>query len=361
MKVWIVTALLLTACACHKKEAPAAKPIYYVEVTKAQAKNVTLFNHYVGHVQPYVQVEVQAQVEGMLTGYYFKEGDEVQPGDLIFTIDARPYEAQLSRTKAALSQSIANLRYSEEVVRRNEALAKDDFVSPLQYDQYKTEVLTSKAAIEVNQAEIEAAQVNLSYCTIYSPIRAVTGQLKIQVGNLIQNAGQTLVLLNQITPTYVYFSVPQKDLTRIMQLANNQTLNIESYLGEKVSESGTLDLIDNQINDKTGSIWLRGVFPNEKKTLWPGEFVDVKLFLEEKQNAILLPSEAVTLGQKGKYVYVVQQNKTVEVRIVQTGQRFGGEILIEKGVDADDLVVTQGQINLTNGAKVKIKNSGGQS
>lgn len=354
--------LILSCClfvGCHKKEAPPPPPLPQVVVVTPKVEDTTLFNRYVGHVKPLVQVQVTSQVEGVLTGLYFTEGQEVKKGDLIFTIDERPYEAQLAKAEAALALSVANLKYAADVEKRNSALVAKDYVSKLQYDQYTTNVLTAEAQIAENKADIETAKINLSYTRIHAPMDAVTGMLQVDVGNLIKNASdQPLVVLNQITPVYVNFSVPQKDLPSIMQLHRKTPLQVEAILNPKTSFMGSLDLIDNQVDDKTGSIWLRGVFPNQEKLLWPGEFVDVHLLLETKKGAILVPTEAISIGQGGSYVYVVREDNTVEKRQVEVGMRIDTMTIIEKGVQPNDRVVVQGQINLGPGKKVTIKSQG---
>jgi multidrug efflux system membrane fusion protein len=350
---------LLFLSSCQKKPVEHKSP-FQVEVTKPKVENVQLYNTYVGNVQPFLQVEVKAQVEGILTGAFFKEGDEVREGDLIFTIDSRPYVAQLQKAEGALAQSVANLRYAQDVAKRNTRLAQEEYISQEQYDEYITNVLTNKAAVKENEADIETAKINISYCNIHAPMNAVTGKIDLQVGNLIKNAGDTpLVTLNQITPTYTYFSVPQKDLTQVMKLHREKKLEVHAFLdGDyKHPHVGTLDLIDNQVNDQTGSIWMRGIFPNEEKILWPGEFVDVRLILGERKNAVLIPTDAIALGQKGKYVFVIIDNDIAELRWIQTGQRIDEMTIIEKGIEPGEFVVTQGQINLGNGTKVKIKGS----
>lgn len=350
--------LLLFFISCSKKTEEVKPSTFQVEVIKPTIKDVNLYKSYVGNVQPYVQVEIRAQVEGELTGYFFTEGQTVKAGQLLFTIDSRPYEAQLLKAEAALAQSLANLRYSEDVVSRNTKLARDDFVSQVQYDEYLTSVLNYKAQIKGNEADIKTAQINISYCNIHAPIDAVTGKLQIQVGNLIQYAGSTpLITLNQITPTYAYFSVPQKDLPNIMKLHREKPLKVSAFLENDYTEpyDGALDLIDNQVNDQTGSIWLRGVFLNEEQMLWPGEFVDVRLYTKPVENALLVPTEAISIGQKGKYVFIIHSDMKAELRYVETGQRMDNMTLIKKGIEPGELVVTKGQINLGNGTLVTIK------
>jgi multidrug efflux system membrane fusion protein len=357
MRVFYIVFLILSA-SCHKKQEAPKKHGFPIEVVKPTVKNITLYKSYVGNIQPFIQVEVKAQVEGELLSYYFTEGQQVKKGDLLFKIDERPYKAQLLKAEGALEQSLANLSYSKDVAKRNKELAKDEFVSQQQYDQYLTDVLRYEGQVKQNEADIQTAKINISYCNIHSPIDAVTGRLQIQVGNLIKNAGSTpLITLNQITPIYVYFSVPQKDLSMIMKLHRQKSLKIHSFLesDNKTPYIGDLDMIDNQVNDQTGSIWLRGVFSNEEQMLWPGEFVDVQLLLEPVDNAILVPSEAVSIGQKGKYVFIVKEDNIAEIRYIETGQRFDKMTFVKKGLKPSDLIVTKGQINLGNGTPVTIK------
>ncbi|NGX46987.1 MAG: Multidrug resistance protein MdtA [Chlamydiae bacterium] len=356
--LFLLPFLLLSGC--HKKQ-ELQKPVFQVEVTKPKVENVQLYNTYIGNVQPFLQVEIKAQVEGVLTGAYFKEGNEVEEGDLIFTIDSRPYVAALQKAEGALAQSVANLRYAQDVAKRNASLAQEDYVSKVQYDEYITNVLTYKASVKENEADIETAKINISYCNIHAPMNSVTGKIELQIGNLIRNAGETpLVTLNQVTPTYTYFSVPQKDLTQIMQLHREKKLGVHTFLNGdyKNPYCGTLDLINNEVNNQTGSILMRGVFPNEEKMLWPGEFVDVHLILGEKKNAILIPTEAITLGQKGKYIFTIKEDDTTELKWVETGQRINDMTIIEKGVEPGDRVVIEGQINLGDGTKVAIREKG---
>jgi multidrug efflux system membrane fusion protein len=351
--------ILALLASCEKKPTETRAPPTVLTVT-AEAKDTPIQKIYVGHVQAYVQVEIKSQVEGVFTGYYFTEGQEVKEGDLMITIDSRPYEAQLEKAQGALAESIANLRLSEDTVRRYSKLASEDYVAQLQYDEYLTNVAINKAEIAQNKAEIETAKINISYCNIHAPITGVTGRLQIQQGNLIQNAGDTpLVLLNQITPTYVYFSVPQKDLPEIMRAHRENPLKLQAVLSGDSSHpfDGILDLIDNQIDESTGSLWLRGVFANEEKMLWPGEFTDVTLILSIKKDAVLVPAEAVVLGQKGHYAYVIKEDHTAEFRAVKLGERYGDFYIINEGIKAGEQIATEGQINLTPGEKVSIKKS----
>jgi RND family efflux transporter, MFP subunit len=327
-------------------------------VTEVQVADTAIFNTYVGHVTPYVQVEVRAQVEGELTGYFFTEGAEVKAGDLLFTLDSRPYEAQLAKAKAALANTMATLDFAKETAQRNQKLAEEEFVATLQYDEYLTNVETANANIEAAKADIEMAQINISYCNIHSPVSGVTGKLEFDVGNLITNAAATpLVTINQIAPIYIYFSVPQNDLPQIMKLQRTSSLRVEALLNNDKEQcfAGTLDFIDNQVDEKTGSISMRAVFENETKMLWPGEFTQLRLILEVKKGALLIPKEAIQIGQEGASVFVLKPDQSVELKKVETGQVVENQILILSGLAAGDLIVVEGQINLSNGVKVLVQ------
>jgi len=355
MKILLILLSLILLVGCDKQEV-ATKPPPQVEITTPLVQDTELFNQYVGHVEATVQVDVQAQVEGELLETFFTEGQEVKKGDLIFTIDKRPFEAQLKKAEGALAESIANLRYAEDVVKRNTKLAKEDYVSKLQYDQYITNVLMSKAAIIQNKADIESAKINISYCNIHAPTDGITGVINIDEGNLITNAEATpLVTLMKISPVYTYFSIPQKDLPHVMELHKKKPLKVIAILNEDYTFEGELDLIDNQVDQKTGSIWLRGIFPNEERMLWPGEYVNIHLLLGLEKDAILLPNQAISLGEKGKYVFIIDEDNVAELRYVETGDIVGDLTLIKKGIEPGEQVVTKGQINLAPKMSVTTK------
>lgn len=343
--------ICLALASCHQKPKPVEAPPVAVKVVEPRIADVPRYKTYIGNISPFIQVQVRSQVEGLLTGVFFTEGQEVKEGDLLFTIDPRPYEAQLEKAQAALALTEANLHLAQETVQRYTKLSEVDYVAKLQYDQYLTQVQTNEATIKQSLADIESAKINLSYCTIHSPINALTGVLQIKQGNLIQNAGQEpLILLNQITPIYCYFSVPQNDLPEIMRFHRSSPLKIQVN-----SYNGVLDLIDNQINNKTGAILLRGIFPNEDKMLWPGEFAEVQLVLEELKNALVLPSDAVFIDQNGTSVFVIKPDQTAELRKVDVLERIEKESIISSGLKPGEKVVVEGQINLISGTKVVVK------
>lgn len=355
MKIALLLLLLLTT-ACSKKQVPS-KIAPYVSIGKATSQDVPVYFDYVGHVEAYQSVDIKAQVSGLIKGQYFTEGEGVKAGDLLLTIDDRPYRAALAKVEAELAYNLANLRQAKETVARYSLLIKDKYVSELDYDQYITNVYTTEAAIKQNYADIETARINLDYCTITAPITGVTSKLLIEVGNYIPVGGANpLMSLKQVTPIKVQFNAPEKDLAKIKAANDESPLKVIAYLQE-VPIEGKLSLIDNAVSTQTGMILLEAVFPNQDKRLWPGEFVDTKVIIEIKKQATVIPAQAVLLGEEGPYVYVITSNKTAELKAVTPGQKEGGLIVIEKGISPGDTVVVEGQINLSPGDSVTIKNN----
>jgi multidrug efflux system membrane fusion protein len=314
---------------------------------------------YIGHMVAKTNVEVMAQVSGNLVAQYFIEGQEVKKGDLLLLIDPRPFEAALAKAEATLAQTYATLQYDKETTIRYAPLVQQDFISQLNYDQYITNVLVDEAVIDQNKADLETAKINLGYCYITAPMDCITGKLQVKTGNYVDaNSGTQLTLLNQIQPILVDFYIPETDLFTIQEKQRKGSLKLIVYPdpSHKSAFSGELTLIDNQVNTGTGAILLEGTLPNEEKILWPGHFVDVRLILDLKKGSLLLPNEAVMVGQKGRYVYIVKPDSTVEARNVKVGQIYEDKYTsIESGITANDRIVTQGQLNLYPGMKVQIK------
>jgi multidrug efflux system membrane fusion protein len=304
-------------------------------------------------------VKVLSQVSGTVVAQYFEEGQAVKRGDLLLVIDPRPFEAALASAQATLAQTCATLRYDKERTLRYGPLVQQDFISQLNYDQYVTSVLVDEAIVAQNKASIETAQINLGYCYIEAPMDSITSKLLVKTGNYVDaNSGTELMLLNQIQPILVDFDVPETDLLTIQEQQQKGTLKLVVYPdpAHKHAFEGELTLIDNQINTNTGTVLLEGTLPNEQNILWPGHFVDVRLILEEKKGALLLPNDAILIGQKGHYVYVVKPDSTIEARYIKMGQRYGDSLIsIESGISAGEQIITEGQLNLFPGLKVDIQ------
>jgi multidrug efflux system membrane fusion protein len=348
--------LWLTAC---QEAPPPEKPPHLVSVVKPLVRDVPVYIDYIGHIVAKTSVTVMSQVSGNIVAQYFVEGQEVKQGDLLLVIDPRPFEATLAKAEATVAQTYATLHYDKETTFRYGPLVKQDFISQLNYDQYVTNVIVDEAVIAQNKADLETAKINLGYCYIEAPMDCVTGKLQVKTGNYVDaNSGTDLVLLNQIQPILVDFDVPETDLLTIQELQQKAMLKLIVYPdpAHKHSFAGKLTLIDNQVNTATGTVLMEGTLPNEEKLLWPGHFVDVRLILEEKKGALLLPNDAVMNGQKGHYVYVVKSDSSIAVKTVKIGQRYDDSyVCIESGIGPHEQVVTEGQLNLFPGTKVQIQ------
>ncbi|MGE5195733.1 MAG: efflux RND transporter periplasmic adaptor subunit [Anaerolineae bacterium] len=355
---WAAACLLATAITGCVKKPPSPPMPVAVTAVKPTLCDTALYLDYVGHIEPITKIEVRSQVEGVITGQYFIEGREVSQGDLLFTIDSRPFVSALQKAEATLALNLATLRYAKETALRYSKLVEDDFVAQLDYDQYLTNVLVDEATISENLADIETARINLDYCSIRSPIAGIVGITQIDEGNLIENAGKTpLVTINQISPINANFYIPEKDLPRIQGLQEKSPLQVHIFLNHDLAHPfvGHLTNIDNQVDETTGTIFLKATLPNSDKALWPGEFVDVRVFLEKQIGGLLLPSQAVQIGQQGPYVYVIEDDDTVRLQQVVQAQRMGDHILIQKGLKSDETVVLDGQLNLRPGSRVSIQ------
>lgn len=360
MKYAKYSLILLLGVYCCKKAPPSPPPESpSVTVTKPFVCNAPVYMDYIGHIVAKRNVELMAQVSGVLTAQYFEEGQEVKKGDLLLVIDPRPFETALAKAEAAVAQTYATLRYDKETTVRYGPLVQQDFISQLNYDQYVTNVLVDEAVVAQNKASLEDAKIHLGYCYITAPMDCVTGKLQVKTGNYVDASSNTqLTLLNQIQPILVDFYIPETELFAIQQKQRQGNLKLIVYpdVAHKCGFEGELTLIDNQINTGTGAILLEGTLPNEKKALWPGHFVDVRLILDQKEGTLLLPSDSVMIGQQGHYVFIVNPDSTIETRSVKVGQTYENQYTsIESGITPNDKIVTQGQLNLYPGMKVQIK------
>jgi multidrug efflux system membrane fusion protein len=354
----VVTVFLF---ACSKKSVPPPR-MEKAPVTAATViqKAVPIQLRAIGNVEAYSTISVKSQIEGVLTRVHFKEGQYVNKGDILFTIDPSPYEAALKQAEANLAKDNAQLENAHKEVSRYEDLVKKGYVAQEQYDQIRTNAAALEATVNADKALVENAHLQLKYCYIYSPINGRTGNLIANEGNLIKaNADNPMVTINQIQPIYVTFSVPEQYLNEIKKYMADRKLNVEAFISKEdvMPEQGVLTFIDNTVDMATGTIKLKGTFANKGKLLWPGQFVNVFLTLTMQPNAIVIPSQAVQAGQSGVYVFVIKSDLTAESRPVVVARSLDGESVIEKGLQPGEKVVTDGQLRLVPGAKVEIKTS----
>jgi multidrug efflux system membrane fusion protein len=381
-----VFAAAITFTGCAKKEAQTERRMASpVLVAKVQMQDVPIQVTGIGTVEAYSTASVKSLVAGSLDQINFTEGQDVKQDSLLFTIDPRPYQAALVGAQANLARDTAQVKQAEATVAKDQANARNAAVEKHryeqlyqkgvfpkeQYDQASTTsdaleaavradqaaVDTSNQAIRVDQAAIDAAKLNLDYCYIRSPFDGRTGTLLVHRGNIVKSNDTILVVINQVRPIYVDFSVPERDLPAIRQVYAHGKVPVEVSIANDSGppEQGTLSFIDNTVNTATGTILLKGIFDNKTGRLWPGEFVNVTTTLETLANAIVVPNAAMQTGQAGQFVFVVKPDMTVESRLVKVGSVFGDKTVIEKGLQPGETVVTDGQIRLIPGALVQIK------
>ena len=351
---------VLLASGCSKEQAAlvprsAAIPVTVSKVTQ-RAMPVQLTA--IGNVGGYT-VSVEAQVAGELLDVHFKEGDFVHKDQLLFTIDPRPYEAALAHAQATLLRDKAVAANRRAQAQRISKLLADGVVSPSDADSSTSAAASAEATVAADEALLKTAQLNLEYCKIYSPMDGRTGAVLIKPGNLVKVADVPIVVIKRLSPIPVDFSVPQEYLPAIKKNLAARPLRVEATVPNSLSRPvvGKLVFVENAVDATTGTIRLRALFENSSNTLWPGLYVDTVMTLAEQSNATVIPSQAITAGQQGSFVYVVQADGTVAPQGVVSSRSVEGQAVIDKGLKPGDTVVTDGQVRLVPGAKVQIKNN----
>ena len=388
-----------------------------VTIDTAVSKTVPVQIRAVGNVQPYASVTLKSQLDAEVAQIHFSEGQAVKKGDPLFTLDQRPWEAALRQAEANLGRDAAQLQQAEAAVaqtmaaekqaeanlardtaqlenaltqaRRYKGLSDEGAISKELYDSVRTTataleatieadkaaianthasiraaqatVENTKAVIKADQATVENARVQLGYTIIRAPMDARTGNLLVRVGSAVKARDDTaqMLVLNQIQPIYVSFSVPEQYLQDVKKFLAAGTLRVQaSPRGQDDSPtSGELSFVNNTVDPGTGMIQLKATFPNRDSALWPGQFVNVMLMLTVQLDRVVIPSQAIQTDQQGQYVYVMRSDSTVESRPVTVGLRLGGETVIEKGVSPGDKVVTDGHLRLVSGTRVQVKSA----
>jgi len=319
----------------------------------------------VGHVVAYSSVTIRPQVGGIISEVNFKEGQTVNKGDLLFTIDSRATQAALDAARAALARDTAQMQNAKIQFGREQKLFDQKLVSQDEFDTSKAALDALIGTVGADESAVTNAQLNLEFTKIRAPFDGRTGSLQFHEGNVVKAPDDTLLTINQIHPIYVVFAVAERYLPVIKKQLNGKPLAVTAAYEnlDGPPPQGELTFIDNTVDTMTGTILLKATFANEDNELWPGQFVQVTLKLSELTNAIVVPSQAVQTGQKGQFIYVVKPNPTnatiqiVENRPVSTGITYQGETVVEKGLVAGETVVTDGQLRLAPGVKVSVKSS----
>lgn len=329
-----------------------------VTVAKAEVKTMPLELHAIGTGEAYSTVSIKSQVNAQLQEVHFHQGDFVKKGQLLFTLDKRPFVAAQNQAQANLARDKAQAANAEVEARRYQELLAQGIASREQHDQFQATAMAQEALVHADEAAVETARLNLQYCTISSPIDGKTGSLMAYPGNILkENDVPILVVINQITPLYVDFNVPEQYLGEIKQYMARGKLPVQVFTqdGNLHPEIGTLTFVDNNVDSTTGTIKLKATFSNADRRLWPGQFVNVVLRLAEQADAVVVPSQAVQTGQQGPFVFIIKPDMTAESREVMLSRTIGNETILDKGVRPGETVVTDGQLNLIPGIKVQIR------
>ncbi len=366
-----------------QKKAGGPPPPVPVSVANASEESVPVELKAVGTVEASAVFQVKSQISGELVKVGFEEGANVQSGDLLFTIDQRPYQDALQQAQASLGRDTALLAQAQANLARDTAQSKSLTADAARYSQLETEGVVSKsqrdqttaaadamtatmnadtaaiesarAALESDRTAINTAKLNLSYCEIHAPVSGRVGNLLVHQGNLVGANGTAMVTINRLEPIWVSFGVPEAHLADIRKSAGGGTLPVKVALQNDAKQTaiGTLAVIDNTVDQTTGTIRLKATFLNANRVLWPGQFVDASLTLGTQSNAVMVPAEAVQPGPRGQIVYVVKEDQSVELRPVVVGLSRGDKVVIDKGLAKGETVVTDGQLRLFPGAKIR--------
>ncbi len=348
------------ASGCGKQSAqgaPQGLPPALVTVAQAATRDVPEYLDEIGKNIASESVTITPQVAGKIIERTFVDGEDLKKGQILFKIDPRPFQAQLDMAEAQLAQSKSALDLANIQLKMYSAVADSRAVSQFDYQTKKNAVESNQAQVQAAEAAVEAAKLNLDYCTIRSPIDGRAGARLVDTGNIVQANTTALLSIDRIDPIYADFTVTERDLPDVRRQMNRGVSKAMVRIPADPANAarlGKLTFLDNSVQNGTGTIGLRATLPNADRHFWPGQFVDVKLVLATKKAAILIPNEATQISQKGPFVYIVKSDNTVDLRQVTLGQRQGDMIVVESGVAAGENVVVTGQLTIGPGSKVRI-------
>ena len=334
---------------------PAAVPVTVASVVQ---KAMPIEIRVIGSAEANSTVAVRGQITGLLTSVNFKEGDDVQKDQVLFELDRRPLEAALQQAQASLARDVAQLANAESQAKRYQDLAERGIATREQVDTTRTGAAALAATVEADRAAVENAKVQLQYATIAAPLSGRTGALQVHEGNLVRaNDTAPLVIINQVSPIYVSFSIPESRLADLKRYMALRSLRVSASPpdDDAKTSNGEITFVDNSVDATTGTIRIKASFSNADRRLWPGQFVNVTVALATDTAAIVVPSAAIQAGQQGPYAFVVQPDKTVELRLVEVLRSGATETVIQKGLKLGEVVVTDGHLRLVPGSRIGIK------
>ena len=353
---------LMTTLACSRSKvqaAPPSMPAPLVTVVKATAQDVPKYLDEIGRNAAFEAVTVTPQVGGRIVERHFQDGENLRKGQLLFVIDPRPYKAQVDAAQAAVAQAKAALDLAKIQFARDEEVIGEKAISKQDYDTKKNAVDVDQAQLESAQATLETAKLNLEYCYIHSPIDGRAGARLVDVGNVVQVNATSLLSIQRLDPIYANFTITESDLPGVQRQMANGMLRASVRLpsdAENAARVGRVEFLDNAVQNGSGTVNLRATMNNADHHFWPGQFVDVKLVLATEKGAVLIPSQAAQISQKGPFVYVVKSDDTAELRPIKLGQRQGDEVVATEGVAPNERVVLAGQMLVRPGGKVRVDN-----
>ena len=348
----------LLSVGCGKKVTAAfEQPPPSVTISTAVSRDVPVYLDEIGKNGAFESVTVTPQLGGRITERHFEDGANLQKGQLLFVIDPRPFQAQLDSAKANLAQAKAALELAKIQFARDEGLVGTKAISKQDYDTKKNTVDVDQAQVEAAEAALETAKLNLEYCFIHSPIEGRAGARLVDIGNVVQANTTSLLLIQRLDPIYADFTITERDLPDVQKQMVRGNLQAQVRLpsdGADRPRMGKVTFLDNAVQNGTGTVNLRATIPNSDRHFWPGQFVNVRLVLSTEKAAVLIPTEATQISQKGPFVYVVKPDQTAELRIVTLGQRQAGNVVVSSGLAAGENVVLTGHLTVVPGLKVKV-------
>jgi multidrug efflux system membrane fusion protein len=352
-------AALVQGCG-NSAEEPVERPPAPVTVAVATTDDVPVYIDAVGRIVAREVVSVQPQVSGQIVKIHFADGAEVKAGQVLFSIDPRPFRAQVNEAEANLAEAEATLTLAKTNFARVEKVSDQRAVSRQDYDAKKNAVAIAEAQVQQNRAAVERARLNLEYCTIRSPIDGRAGQRLVDAGNIVSANNTTLLVVQRMDPIYADFTVTEQELSAVQRNMAQRALRVEVSLPDSEAErrEGKLTFLDNAVQEGTGTVKLRATISNADRRFWPGRFIRVRLVLDSLPQAVLVPAGAPQMSAKGSFVYVVTPDSTAEQRAVKLGQRQGDRVVVNDGVKAGEQVVVRGQLGVTPGGKVRIVAAG---
>ncbi|MFH1665013.1 MAG: efflux RND transporter periplasmic adaptor subunit [Candidatus Omnitrophota bacterium] len=338
-----------------KKAGKTAMPPRPVRTATAARMDVPVYLDSFGTLSPIINVDVRSRVTGQIKDVHFESGDEVKAGDLLFSIDPQEFKAEMEKAEAMLEEDIVDLKLKRDTFERNRGLFEKGLISQQDFDQYQTDVAGAEARVRLDKAGVDLAKIDLDYCCIKAPAGGLTGQRLVDPGNIITaDNGPVLVNIKTIDTLYMDFTLPEKDLPDVRRSMSEGQLKVEIMEDEKSDGTlfGELEFLDNTVDDRTGVVLLRAIINNERKKLWAGQFVKVRLILGTEKDAVTVPYQAVQIGQKGYYLFAVAKGNKADLRQLIVGEKYGDDIIIKRGAEAGEKVVTMGQMGLSPGASV---------